>query len=234
MKDEKQAVDSPTVLLVGTTRAASIGLRTIIGESRELRLVAEVADGASAVSAARQHHPDHIVVAMDGLTPAEIGQLHELREASPGSTLTVCTFELDPKNIASALLVPALGVLAWPDATAETLHSALASNCVGLYTLSSAVAQATARPSRHSGDSLQFTYNERTLLRCLEDDLTATADIVRRTGMGRRTVQRTFDSLAGKLQVHGPYKLGRRIEALGIHLGNLEFPVRLKIGKDRT
>jgi DNA-binding NarL/FixJ family response regulator len=102
-----------------------VGLRTLIDSEDDLRVVAEAADGVAAVSAAREHRPD--VVLMDIRMPG-IDGLEATRRISGEPSLShtrivvLTTFELD-EYVFDALRFGASGFLLKDTKPAELLRA---------------------------------------------------------------------------------------------------------------
>jgi DNA-binding NarL/FixJ family response regulator len=215
--------EQSSVLLVGDAHVASTGLRTVVAESRDLHLVAEVIDRVSAVSAASEHSPDHILFAAGGLLEEGVLLLHELRDASPESTLTVCTYHLDRDMLLAAKQLPVDGILMWMDVTSEVLHETLRLAARGFRVNSVGVEEAMLAPSGHATlaslpererplheDFPELTEDELLVLDGLEAHL-QTWEIPQARNLSSRTMHRKRASLQQKLGAHTLYDLGKRV-----------------------
>jgi DNA-binding NarL/FixJ family response regulator len=114
-----------TVLLVDDQDVVRIGLRTLIDNEDDLSCVGEAADGLAAVSAAKQHRPDIILMdirmpGVDGLTATQRITADPTMEHTRVIVLT--TFELD-EYVFDALRYGASGFLLKDTKPAELLHA---------------------------------------------------------------------------------------------------------------
>ncbi len=111
------------VLLVDDDALVRAGLRMILSSSEEMEVVGEAADGADAVSAAKAHRPDVVLMdirmpGMDGI--AATSALRRL--ATPPHVIVLTTFQAD-EHVMSALRAGADGFLLKDTAPAEIVHA---------------------------------------------------------------------------------------------------------------
>jgi DNA-binding NarL/FixJ family response regulator len=136
---EVRARSQSRVLLIGGERVSSLGLRAAVLASDSLWLVEEITDESEAVAAAKRHQPNHILIAAEGVSGADIALLGKLRSTSPGSTFTVCPNQVDREALVALWRVPVGGILAWADITAEVLQETLTVAGLGMCVMSPAV-----------------------------------------------------------------------------------------------
>jgi DNA-binding NarL/FixJ family response regulator len=111
------------VLLVDDDALVRAGLRMILSSSEEMDVVGEAADGAEAVTTARAHRPDVVLMdirmpVMDGI--AATSALRSL--ATPPHVIVLTTFQAD-EQVMSALRAGADGFLLKDTAPAEIVHA---------------------------------------------------------------------------------------------------------------
>jgi DNA-binding NarL/FixJ family response regulator len=116
------------------------GLCATLQDIDDVVVVAAVADGAQAVTAARELHPDVVLMdlsmpEMDGRTACKI-----ITAELPGTAVLVLTMSDDPDSIEAALRAGARGYLL-KGADEETITRALASVCAGDMHLTGAAAR---------------------------------------------------------------------------------------------
>jgi DNA-binding NarL/FixJ family response regulator len=215
LETELRSGQQASVLLVSSAHVASIGLRAVVAESSDLRLVAEVPHGPASAAAARRHRADHILVAADRLTEAGITLLHELRSVSSDSTLIVCTNHFDREMVVALGQVPVLGILAWADVTLEAFHEMLALTARGLHVMSASAVEALLGPTPPVADPPALTETERAVFRGLEDEL-STGEIARKLHLHQRAVQRAITSLQRKFGAGNRYTLEKRVGELAL------------------
>ena len=111
------------VLLVDDDALVRAGLRIILSSADDLEVVGEVADGAGAVAATREHRPDVVLMdirmaEMDGITATAALR----RLAGPPQVIVLTTFQAD-EQVMSALRAGASGFLVKDTPPAEIIHA---------------------------------------------------------------------------------------------------------------
>ena len=137
------------------------GLRSLLAQEGDIRVVGEAVDGESAVTMVRQQEPDVVLMdirmpVLDGIAATRI----LVREGSPSRVLVLTTFDLD-EYVFDALSAGASGFLL-KDSTAETLVTAVRVLAAGEALLDPAITRrvvatfASARaPRARSGSELE-------------------------------------------------------------------------------
>jgi DNA-binding NarL/FixJ family response regulator len=142
--DELQVETIPrpraSVLLVYVQYARPIGVREVVREDPEFRLVGHVPYDDTAVEAAKRHRADIIVVAVDGTgSEVDVKLVSDLQSASPESSLVVCAIHFDPTVSAALEQLQVDGILAWKDVTIDNLHDTLVAVSQGVQVTSPSV-----------------------------------------------------------------------------------------------
>ena len=111
------------VLLVDDDALVRAGLRIILSSADDLEVVGEVADGAGAVAATREHRPDVVLMdirmaEMDGI--AATTALRRL--AAPPQVIVLTTFQAD-EQVMRALRAGASGFLVKDTPPADIIHA---------------------------------------------------------------------------------------------------------------
>jgi two-component system, NarL family, response regulator LiaR len=107
----EMSAEAIRVLIVDDHAIVREGLRTLLSEEPGLRVVGEATDGAGAVAAAADLHPD--VVLMDLVMPEVDGieATRRLREAGAPCRVIVLTSFADDRKVRDALQAGAIGYL---------------------------------------------------------------------------------------------------------------------------
>lgn len=183
-------------------------LRRILEAVGDITVVAEAADGAAAITEARQHQPEVALVdirmsGMDGLTAT--AKLQEL--PAPPRVIVLTTFDLD-EYVQTALRNGAVGFLL-KDAAGEEMVNAIRAVAGGDAMLAPSVTRrllddfAEPKPSVRA-QALEalavLTEKEREVLIALAEGL-ANADIGRRLHLSEATVKTHVSHILGKLEL---------------------------------
>jgi two-component system response regulator NreC len=105
MSDQRQI----SVVLADDHNVIRAGLRSMLEEESDLRVIGEAADSASASKLTRDRRPDVLVLdlQMPGADPA--GDIRALRESTPETAIVVLTMQNDPRKARDLLRVGAAG-----------------------------------------------------------------------------------------------------------------------------
>ena len=131
---------SITVVVADDQDLVRAGFVSLISAADDLAVVAEAADGAGAVAAAREHHPDIVLmdVRMPGMNGLEATERITKDDALIGTRVVMLTtYELD-EYVFTALRVGASGFLT-KDVAADELRAALRIVATGQALLSPSV-----------------------------------------------------------------------------------------------
>ena len=118
------------VLVVDDHKVVRIGLRTMISRERDMEVVAEAEDGASAIAAYQKHRPDVTLLdlRLPDLSGAEV--ITRIRQATPQARIIVLTSYDGDEDVYRAVQAGASGYLlkgTFPDGLLEqairTVHA---------------------------------------------------------------------------------------------------------------
>jgi DNA-binding NarL/FixJ family response regulator len=187
------------VLLADDHAVVRQGLRTFLDLQDDIEVVAEAADGATAVGAALRTDPD--VVLLDLVMPGldGVGVLARLRERDARARVIVLTSFGDDDRLFAALRAGAAGYLL-KDVEPSELVRAIRSAHAGLSPLSPAVATRIVEEVAHGGGAAPGELTPREL-----DVLTLIARgrsnkvIARELGVAEKTVKTHVSHILGKL-----------------------------------
>jgi DNA-binding NarL/FixJ family response regulator len=128
-----------TVLIVDDHKVVRAGLRVMVNLQPDMKVIAEAADGETAVRLYREHRPD--VVTMDLKLPGKFGgwqAISAIRSAFPQAKILVLTTLIGDEHIYRALQSGALGYVL-KEADESELIAAIRSTNAGLRTMPAAV-----------------------------------------------------------------------------------------------
>ena len=104
--------EDPIRILVADDHAVvREGIRTVLEESEDLEVVAEAADGVEAVSLAKEHRPDVVIldITMPGYTGLQATEM--LREELPECRVLILSMHDHPEYVLSAVRAGARGYI---------------------------------------------------------------------------------------------------------------------------
>jgi DNA-binding NarL/FixJ family response regulator len=196
------------VLIVDDHAMVRRGMRDFLDLHDDLEVVGEASDGAGALEAAADLHPD--VVVMDLMMPGMdgIAATAELKARHPAMEVVAITSFIEEERITAALEAGASGFLL-KDAEADDLAGAIRAAHAGEVYLDPAVAGivarrmrvgATQRASGQDGETAagRLTGRERDVLACLARGLSNQA-IATELGMAERTARTHVSNILAKL-----------------------------------
>ena len=195
---------SSTVLLAEDHEVLRQGLRQLIEPEGEFEVVAEAADGRSAVELAQKHRPD--VVVMDIWMPrlSGIDATRQILDQSDAKVLILSQHD-SWSYVEQALRAGASGYVI-KTASASELLSGIRAVSEGKSYLSPDIAQrlvgAFSKPEEERGSPLQsLTHREREVLQLIAECLSS-KEIAAQLGVSVRTVEAHRASLMDKLGIH--------------------------------
>lgn len=210
------------ILLVDDHPFYREGIRAMLADDPEVRLVAIAGSGEEALALVEAEVPD--VVVMD-LTMPGIGGIEATRRlhaTAPGLPVLVLTMH-DDESVFAALRAGARGYLL-KDAGVDELVRAIVAVQRGEAIFSPATARrllahfAAAVPARPTPVFPELTDRERDVLALLAEDL-GTAAIARRLGLTEKTVYNYVAVVLTKLRVRDRSEAGRRAREAGFGPG---------------
>jgi NarL family two-component system response regulator LiaR len=175
------------------------GLRMFLGLDPEFQIVGEAADGAEAVSLARQLRPD--VVLMDLLMPGMDGiqATAAIRSEVPETEVVALTSVLEDGAVIGAVRAGAIGYLL-KDAQPDELCRAIRAAAAGQVQLSPRAAERLMREVRTPDNPEKLTDREVEVLRLLAEGQ-SNKEIARTLTIGEKTVKTHVSNILAKLGV---------------------------------
>jgi DNA-binding NarL/FixJ family response regulator len=194
-----------TIVLADDHRLVREGLRRLLEERADLRVVGEASTGDEAVALATAEHPDLVVMdlAMPGLSGVEATR--RIRQSGNGTRVLVLSMYGDRSHVEEVLRAGASGYVLKDAATSDLLE-AIDAVRAGDSFLSAGVTQqvvdALTRPGEPSDRSLaSLTDREREVLTLIAEGLSS-KEIGDRLGVSLKTVESHRANLMDKLDIH--------------------------------
>jgi DNA-binding NarL/FixJ family response regulator len=128
-----------TVLVVEDHAVVRHGLRFLLEQEDDLTVIAEAADGAAALAAARAHRPDVVLLDLFIPPPDGLSLLPLLRTEHPSTAIVVLTSSGDDEHVIAAIRAGALSYL-HKTAEAEEITAAVRAAAAGQGILTPATA----------------------------------------------------------------------------------------------
>jgi DNA-binding NarL/FixJ family response regulator len=175
------------------------GLRMFLELDPELEVVGEAANGAEALTLAKELQPD--VVLMDLLMPVMDGitAIARLREEAPDVEVIALTSVLEDASVVGAIRAGATGYLL-KDTNADELRRAVKAAAAGQVQLSPEAATRLMREVRAPEKPEALTERETDVLKALAKGQ-ANKEIARELAIGEKTVKTHVSSILAKLGV---------------------------------
>lgn len=190
------------------------GLRMYLGLDPELEVVAEARNGAEAVSLAREHRPD--VVLMDLLMPVldGLGAIRAIRAELPDVQVVALTSVLEDASVVEAVRAGAIGYLL-KDTDAEELRRAIKAAATGQVQLAPEAAARLMREVQAPVGPAALTPRESDVLALLTRGL-ANKQIARQLSIGEKTVKTHVSNVLAKLGVSSRTQAALKAVELGL------------------
>ncbi len=182
------------------------GVLAILSTVQDIEVVAEAIDGATAIDAVAEHHPD--VVLMDVM----LGEMNGIEAteaclaAHPDVAVVMVTMMDDPETVFAAMCAGARGYLV-KGADRTTMLTAIRAAARGEVLFSAGVAgrvldffRADADTARRARPFPELTDREYEILTCISDGAT-NAQTARRLGLSAKTIANNLSRVFTKLQV---------------------------------
>jgi DNA-binding NarL/FixJ family response regulator len=178
----------------------------VLADAEDIDVIAEVADGPSAIEAVRDGRPDvaFIDLSMPGADGFDV--VRGAREASPHTRVIILSMHRDADWISGALSAGAQGYLLKDEAGPAALRDATRAVAAGERFFSPGVATSLARVAGVGDDAGtrrlldRLTPRERQVLEGIAEGL-SNKQIAARLDIGRRTVETHRESLMRKLDI---------------------------------
>ncbi|MFC4314082.1 response regulator [Steroidobacter flavus] len=194
---------STSILIADDHAVVREGLRGLLRLEPEFVVVAEADDGESAVTLARQHRPD--IVLLDLLMPGigGVAATRGIKAASPESHIMILTSSNEDEHAFAAIEAGAQSFLL-KSMRGEHLLQAIRSASAGESTLHSAIARRilTAMRQPQTGPFADLTERELQVLRSLAQG-GSNAQIAAGLGISEKTVKVHLSNVMSKLQLSG-------------------------------
>jgi two-component system, NarL family, response regulator NreC len=187
------------------------GIRALLSSAGDVLLVAEAADGRSAIAAVAQHRPDVLLV---DLTMPELNGLDvvsRVRAASPGTRVLVLSMHAAPEFVRPALRLGAHGYVVKGSGLDDLVQAIRVVAAGGKFLGPDAMAVAEADemdPRRPADDLDRLTPREREVLQLIAEGHTNKA-IGQRLGLSTKTVDVHRTNIMKKLDLHTAQALTR-------------------------
>lgn len=182
------------------------GVRHVLADAEDIDVIAEVADGPSAIEAVRDGRPDvaFIDLSMPGADGFDV--VRGTREASPHTRVIILSMHREADWISGALSAGAQGYLLKDEAGPAELRDATRAVAAGERFFSPGVATSLAGVAEGDGNAGarrlldRLTPRERQVLEGIAEGL-SNKQIAVRLEIGRRTVETHRESLMRKLDI---------------------------------
>ena len=191
----------PTIRLLIADDHAVVrqGLRMLLDLDDDIEVVAEAADGKEAVTQARRHHPDVLLMdmlmpGMNGITATEI-----IRTELPDVEVVALTSVLEDSSVVGAVRAGAVGYLL-KNTDVDELRRAIKAAAAGQVQLSPAAASRLVREVTAPAGPTQCTPRETQVLVLLAKGK-ANKEIARELRIGEQTVKTYVSNILSKLGV---------------------------------
>lgn len=184
------------------------GLERLVSTFPEISVVATVADGESAVTAALEHRPD--VILMDLQMPGVDGieATKRITKALPGTPIVILTSFSDRHRIQAALAAGAIGYQL-KDATPAEIEAAIHAAARGEAPLAPKVAMTLVRPDANTES--QLSSRELEALALVASGM-ANKQIARKLGITEATVKAHLTSVFRRIGVDNRTQAARWYE----------------------
>jgi DNA-binding NarL/FixJ family response regulator len=196
------------VLLADDHAIVRAGLRRLIEESGEIKVITEAADGEEALQEARKNPPDVAVIdiSMPGMDGLEV--VSQLRSFLPTLPILILTMHEEEQYVGRALSVGAMGYVTKRSAPEELVKAIRRLHGGGRFLSDSAAEALAARAARGRSPMDALSNREMQVLRCLALGKT-NREIAETYHISIKTVDTYRGRLLGKLGLRNNAELSR-------------------------
>ncbi len=197
------------------------GIRAVFAQAPDIEVVGEATNGREALTLARAHEPDVMVMDLTMPEMSGIEATEQIRTLGLPTQVVILSMHADPALIREALHVGALGYVLKGSVADELLLAVRAAKRGASYLTPAASATMLGDDTAGGadpGDGPHLTAREREVLELIGEGLTNRA-IGSRLGISIKTVERHRTNLMAKLDVHSIVELIR----VGIKLGIIQL-----------
>jgi two-component system response regulator NreC len=189
------------ILLADDHQIVRQGVRALL-EKHDMQVVAECADGRTAVQLAAKHNPD--VVVLDMTMPAlnGIDSARQILEARPGVGVVLLTFQNGEEQVAAALRAGIRGYVLKTQTCEDLVFAVREVAARGTY-LSPAVSQIVVAAYLNGGRAVvdPLTTREREVLQLVAEGK-STKEVAHVLGLSPKTAESYRGRLMQKLDIH--------------------------------
>lgn len=194
-----------TVLIADDHPLFRKGLRQVIEEEPEVRVVAEASNGREALELIRLHRPDVVIVDIEMPQVDGLAVARAVRDEGLTTRVVMLTMHKDETMLREAFALGASGYVLKHSAAAEVLDSIRAVTAGDTY-ISPAMASLLVRPAVADAELSLLTPTERRILRMLADFSTS-KEIADSLSISFRTVETHRNNICAKLGLEGKHSL---------------------------
>ena len=191
------------VVIVDDHGVVRQGVRAFLSTQRDIDVVAEAVDGATAVAACAEHAPDVALVDLKLPDIDGVETTRRIKHASPRTQVVILTSLDDDRFVLPAMQAGALSYLlkdAAPDALAEAVRKAARGEVVLHPRVAGQLLEAVRQPQRDSDALAPLSQREREVLMLLAEGM-SNAAIAERLAIGDKTVKSHVSNVLAKLQL---------------------------------
>lgn len=209
-----------TIILAEDHQIVRQGLRKLLEEERDLRVVGETGDGLEAAQLVEKLRPDILVVdmVMPGLNGLDV--IRNVRQRSPQTRIIVLSMHANEGYVVEALRLGASGYLLKESSSNELIRAVQAVMAGNRYLTTSlaeraldAYVEKMGQPTTDSYEML--TERERQVLQLVAEG-NSNAEIAERLSIGVRTVETHRSNLLHKLGIKSQNELIRYVIQRGL------------------
>ena len=182
-----------------------MGLRAVLDDTRDLRVVAELRDAENLAGIVAEHRPDLVLMDLELPGVSGLAAIRHLAQSSPEVPVLVLTWSDDDSNVLAAFQAGARGYLVKGAGKQEVLHAARTVATGGAVLGSQIAIRITAlldgkRASGSAQPFPQLTSREREVLALVAQGLN-NLGISRQLHLSQKTVRNHITHIFDKLQV---------------------------------